>query len=81
MGEEKKLSNMDKLKARILTVMEEQKANGILETNTGVLKEKLKEKSRGGIRRAMRMLAKDGKVIIGKEVHGKRKRYTYKLAE
>lgn len=70
----------NKLAARILKVMATLKANGIVETNSTVLKEKVGTKTRGAVRVAMKALAKDGKVVIIEEPHGTRKQFKYKLA-
>ena len=78
---EKEPTKNNELADRILEVMQRLKANGVMETNSTTLRDKLKTKSRGEIRRAMKLLEKDGKVIIGQQTAGKRKRFTYRLAE
>ena len=77
---EKKPKARNVLGGKIIGVMQGLLANGIVETNSTVLKDKLKTKSRAVIRKAMKDLAKEGKVVIREEPRGKRKQYIYKLA-
>jgi len=68
------------VKDQVLAAMEK----GVEYTST-LLRDKLaldKESGRDQIRRAMKRLAKDGKVIISEKSNtGKRKQYVYKLAK
>jgi hypothetical protein len=71
------------LEDKVLAVMKTLTANGITEFTSTLLRDKLqldKESGRDQIRRAMRKLAKDGKVVITEKQHGERKQYVYKLA-
>lgn len=77
---EKKPKAKNDLSAKIIGVMQGLLANGVEETNSTVLKDKLKTKNRAVIRKAMKELAKEGKVVIEEKPRGKRKTYTYKLA-
>ena len=77
---EKEKKKPNELHAKIIGVMQGLLANGVEETNSTVLMKKLKTKSRAPIRRAMKELADEGKVVIREEPHGKRKQYKYRLA-
>ena len=74
----------NELAIKVLGIMKTLQANGVVETNSTVLRDKLgldKETGRDKIRRIMRALNKEGKVVIGEKKLGeKRKRYTYRLA-
>ena len=83
--EEKKLkeakpSKNNELAVKILAVMADLRRNGVAEINSTTLRDKAGTKNRAVIRRAMKGLAKQGKVVISEKAHGKRKRYIYKLA-
>lgn len=80
MAKKKSKTKNNELAEQILTVMEALQENGIVETNSTVLRDKVGTKNRSAIRRVMKMLAKDGKVVIGQQTTGKRKQYTYRLA-
>lgn len=71
------------LAEKALKIMQKLKKNGIKEFNSTLLRDKLgldKESGRDQIRRAMKRLEKDGKVVIEqKAVKGARKRYVYRL--
>ena len=76
---EKKPSEED-----VLAVMRKLAENGVVETTSTVLRDKLalnKESGRDQIRRLMRKLEKDGKVVISRKEQGKRKQYVFKLKE
>ena len=81
MAKKKSKTKNNELAAKILAVMETLRSNGITETNSTVLRDKVGTKTRTPIRRVMKMLAEDGKVVIGEKEVGKRKQYVYKLAE
>jgi hypothetical protein len=68
------------LATKVLKVMATLKANGIVETNSTVLRDKCKTKTRGAIRQVMKGLEKDGKVVTIEEKHGTRRQFKYKLA-
>jgi hypothetical protein len=59
--------------------------NGIIEVTSTVLRDKLgldKEAGRDNVRRVMKKLETEGKIIIEKKAfNGKRKRYVYRLKE
>ena len=68
----------------VLNLMVKLKANGVAETTTSLFVEKLsldKESGRDQIRRLMRKLEADGKVVISRKEQGKRKQYVFKLKE
>jgi hypothetical protein len=71
------------LEDKVLKVMKTLKQNGITEFTSTQLRDKLsldKATGRGKIRRAMKRLEKDGKVLISQKSNtGKRKQYVYKL--
>lgn len=75
-----KPSKNNELAVRILGTMEALRRNGVKETTSTVLRDKLETKNRAVIRRAMKGLVKTGKVVRSEKVHGKRKKYIYKLA-
>lgn len=81
----KEKSAAELLDERVLAQMKTLRVNGIKEVTSTVLRDKLaldKESGRGQIRRVMKRLAKDGKVIISlKSNTGKRKQYMYSLKE
>ena len=77
---EYKPAKNNEVAAKILAVMETLRSNGVAETNSTVLRDKVGAKNRAVIRRVMKGLTKQGKVVISEKTHGKRKRYTYKLA-
>ena len=68
------------LAAKVLKVMATLKANGIVETNSTTLRDKVGTKNRGAIRQVMKRLEKDGKVVTIEEKHGTRRQFKYKLA-
>lgn len=78
---EKKPTENNELAVKILDVMETLHNNGVTETNSTVLRDKVGTKNRADIRRVMKKLASDGKVVISQKTEGKRRRYTYKLKE
>jgi len=78
---EKKSTTNNELAVRVLDVMETLRNNGVTETTSTVLGDKLGAKNRAVVRRVMRGLVKQGKVVISEKTHGKRKQYVYKLAE
>ena len=68
----------------VLELMVKLKANGIVEATSTVLRDKLnldKESGRDIVRRLMKKLETDGKVIIAQKQQGKRKQYVYRLKE
>ena len=72
------------LAERVYALMQKLKANGITEFTSTLLRDKLalsKESGRDMIRRAMKRLEKDGKVVIAVKEGAKRKQYVYKLVE
>lgn len=77
---EKKAKPNNELAVKILEVMKTLQANGIEETNSTVLRDKVGTKNRSAIRRVMKLLEKNGKVLISEKTVGKRKQYTYRLA-
>ncbi|MDH5782524.1 MAG: hypothetical protein OEZ35_02480 [Candidatus Bathyarchaeota archaeon] len=70
----------NELGAKILGVMETLHSNGIVETTSTVLRDKVGTKNRAVIRRVMKGLVKTGKVEISEKKVGKRKQYLYRLA-
>jgi len=70
----------NELGAKVLAIMEALRKNGVTETTSTVLRDKLGTKNRGVIRQVMRRLEKQGKVVIEKKEFGKRKQYVYRLA-
>lgn len=80
----KEKSAAELLDERVLAQMKTLHKNGIKECTSTLLRDKLsldKESGRGKIRRAMKRLAKDGKVVISEKTAGKRKQYVFKLKE
>lgn len=72
------------LAQKMLDVLATLKANGINETTSPILRDKLeldKETGRDTVRCVMRKLADQGKVVMGEKVNGKKKLYTFSLAE
>ena len=68
----------------VLATMRKLAANGVEECTSTLLRDKLKldkESGRDVIRRIMKKLEDDGKVVIGQKTEGKRKRYVYRLKE
>ena len=82
-----KLPKPEKKKATAEDVYAEMKrlaANGVVECTSTLLRDKLNLDKEGGrdiVRRLMKKLETDGKVIIGQKTGGKRKRYVYRLKE
>lgn len=70
----------NELAVRILRTMKTLQKNGITEVTSTILKDRLNTKNRGVIRRTMKILETEGKVIIGEKKLGKRRRFSYKLA-
>lgn len=70
----------NELAVKILGVMETLRNNGVTETTSTVLRDKLGTKNRAVVRRVMKGLAEQGKVVISEKTVGKRKQYIYKLA-
>ena len=70
----------NELAIKVLGVMEALQKNGVTETTSTVLRDKLGTKNRGAIRAVMRRLSKEGKVVIEEEKHGQRRQFKYKLA-
>lgn len=71
------------IEEQIVTVMKQLEANGIKEVISRLISDKLgldKETGRGVVRRAMKALEKDGKVVISKK-EGAKRQYAYKLKE
>lgn len=70
---------------QVLSVMQTLTQNGVIEITSTVLRDKLgldKESGRDIVRRIMKKLEADGKVVISKKVfNGKRERYVYQLKE
>ena len=79
-GKKKEAQKNNQLAVKILTIMETLRSNGVTETNSTVLRDKVGTKNRAVIRRVMKGLGKQGKVVISEKTHGKRKRYSYRLA-
>lgn len=79
-AEKKKSTKNNELTAKILAVMETLRGNGVQEVNSTTLRHKIGTKNRAVIRRAMKGLVKQGKVVINEKAHGRHKQYTYKLA-
>jgi len=79
-GKKKEAQKNNELAVKILAVMETLRRNGVTETTSTVLRDKVGTKNRAVIRRVMKGLKKAGKVVISEKTHGKRKQYTYKLA-
>jgi predicted transcriptional regulator len=77
---EKKPTKDNELAVKILAVMADLRRNGVTETNSTTLRDKVGTKNRAVIRRAMKGLAETGMVVISEKKVGKRERYTYKLA-
>lgn len=77
---EKETTKNNEVSGKILAVMETLRSNGVMETNSTVLRDEVGAKNRAVIRRVMKDLKKAGKVVINEKTHGKRKQYTYKLA-
>ena len=78
--EKAKPTENNELAVKILGVMETLRNNGVAETNSTVLRDKVGTKNRAVIRRVMKGLVKQGKVVISEKTLGKRKRYVYRLA-
>lgn len=76
----KKATKNNELATKVLGIMKTLQANGVTETNSTVLRDKVGTKNRSAIRRAMKLLAKAGMVVIAEKKAGKRKQYIYKLA-
>ena len=78
---------VETLEAKILEIMQKLAVNGVEETTSTVLRDKLnldKESGRDKIRRAMKRLEKAGKVIVEKKLvkeKGAQKRFVYRLKE
>jgi len=70
----------NELAIKVLGVIEALQKNGVTETTSTVLRDKLGTKNRAVIRQVMRGLEKEGKVVISEKVVGKRKQYSYRLA-
>lgn len=70
----------NELAIKVLGVMEALQKNGVTETTSTVLRDKLGTKNRAVIRQVMRGLEKEGKVVINEKAVGKRKQYSYRLA-
>ena len=70
----------NQLAVKILDVMETLRNNGVAEATSTVLRDKLGTKNRAVVRRVMKGLAEQGKVVISEKTLGKRKQYTYRLA-
>ena len=79
-AEKKKPTKNNELAVKILGVMADLRRNGVKEVNSTVLRDKVGTKNRAVIRRLMKGLVKQGKVVRSEKVHGKRKQYIYKLA-
>jgi len=77
---DKKPKANNELAVKVLGVLEVLQKNGVAETTSTVLRDKLGTKNRSVIRRVMRGLAQQGKVVISEKKFGKRKQYVYKLA-
>ena len=71
------------LAEQIVDVMRKLKENGVVEVTSTLLRDKLgldKESGRDQVRRVMKKLEKDGKIVVEKKKVGeKKKRYVYKL--
>ncbi len=83
-AEVKAKENEKLLEERVLGQMKLLAANGIKEFTSTVLRDKLnldKENGRDIIRKVMKRLKKDGKIITGEKTVGKLKRYVYSLKE
>lgn len=78
---QKKPTKNNELAVKILGVMETLRNNGVTETTSTVLRDKLGTKNRAVVRRVMRGLVEQGKVVISEKTHGKRKQYFYRLKE
>ena len=68
----------------IISLMKTLRENGITKVTSRLLKDKLgldAEHGRGQIRRLMRKLEAEGKVIISEKTVGKQKQYVYSLKE
>lgn len=70
----------NELAIKILDVMRTLQVNGVTEATSTTLRDKVGTKNRSAIRRVMKLLAKEGKVVISEKTVGKRKRYYYRLA-
>ena len=70
----------NELAIKVLGVIEALQKNGVTETTSTVLRDKLGTKNRAVIRQVMRGLEKEGKVVISEKAVGKRKQYSYRLA-
>jgi hypothetical protein len=70
----------NELAIKVLGVMEALQKNGVTETTSTVLRDKLGTKNRAVIRQVMRGLEKEGKIVISEKAIGKRKQFIYKLA-
>jgi len=82
--EEKKHTETELLKQRILATMKALEKNGVKEFTSTQIRDKLKleEKyGRGLVRRAMKQLAEEKQVVIEEKPKGTRKTYVYKLAK
>jgi len=75
-----KAKKNNELAIKVLGVMEALQKNGVTETTSTVLRDKLGTKNRAVIRQVMRGLEKEGKVVISEKAVGKRKQYSYRLA-
>lgn len=72
-----------KIEGEVLVVMRVLAENGIAEVSSTLLRDKLglKKGGRGAVRRAMRKMEAEGKVVIGQKAIGKQKQFTYRLKE
>lgn len=78
---EKKPTRNNELGTKVLGVMETLRGNGVVEVTSTVLRDKVGTKNRAVIRRTLKGLAQQGKVVISEKTFGKRKQYVYKLKE
>lgn len=81
MQEKAKTTENNELVVKILGVMETLRNNGVAETTSTVLRDEVGTKNRADIRRVMKKLEKEGKVMIGQKKDRKRKQYVYRLKE
>jgi len=70
----------NELAMKVLGIMKTLQENGVAETTSTVLRDELGTKNRGVIRRVMRILETQGKVVVSEKKFGKRKQYVYNLA-
>lgn len=86
---EAKKSTKKSTEERVYAIMQAMAKNGTVEFSSTQLRDKLAgedvefqtKNGRGKVRRAMRKLAEDGKVVIEEKPRGKRKQYVYRLKE